>query len=316
MILFLSCATTSPPPTVSDTVAIEAPLPLPPEPEPEPEPEPLRSPEGVAMLDCPETPREGMSCVPGGPYTRGTDEAHKCDQYENIAQHTTVGPVQEIWVQSFYMDKTEVTYSAYQSCVQKGDCPPAKPSYSDYNRPNQPMVGLSWYAADTYCKAQDQFLPSEAQWEKAARGPDGAQTPFGLDTVSCEHAVVMNEDGRSCGTKKLKGSHPDKGRTWEVGLKPAGAYGLYDMVGNAEEWVSDWFSASWETCGDACSGLDPLGPCGTAAKCSGHPLKMVKGGSWYWPAEHAKSWHRRPHVPSNDPYHHFGFRCAASLKSN
>ena len=135
-----------------------------------------------------------------------------------------------------------------------------------------------------------------------------------LIKVSCEQAVIMDGTGRSCGVTKDKGGHTEKGRTWEVGLKPAGVYDIYDMVGNAEEWVADWYSKDFTECGEACLGTDPKGPCGGAADCAGHDKKMVMGGSWYWPAEHAHGWHRRPHFPANKPYHHFGFRCAAAVE--
>jgi formylglycine-generating enzyme required for sulfatase activity len=86
------------------------------------------------------------------------------------------------------------------------------------------------------------------------------------------------------------------------------------MAGNAYEWVADWFSVDYARCGADCSGPDPAGPCGGGAEpCSGHPKKVVRGGSWYWPAYHATTFHRRAHDPDNEPFHHFGFRCAAPL---
>ena len=190
----------------------------------------------------------------------------------------------------------------------------AKPYYSDFNRPEQPMMGASWYAAQKYCAAQGKRLPTEAEWEKGARGPSGDSTPYGLEQVSCKEAVIQDETGRSCGVlKKGSAKLAKKGRVWEVAKKPAGHYGLFDMVGNAEEWVSDWFVADLARCGSDCAGTDPKGPCAGKKNCAKHPYKMVKGGSWYWDASHATGWHRRPHVPNNKPYHHFGFRCAASL---
>jgi formylglycine-generating enzyme required for sulfatase activity len=82
------------------------------------------------------------------------------------------------------------------------------------------------------------------------------------------------------------------------------------MAGNAWEWVNDWYAGSYARCGNDCLGLDPKGPCAGADPCKGVRRKIVKGGSWWWPWEDARGARRRPHVPINKPYHHFGFRCA------
>jgi formylglycine-generating enzyme len=320
-LLFLACSgkdTTSTAPIAE--IQKEVPeIVAPPAPPPPPPPPPkVVSSDGIEMLDCPADTPDGMSCVPGGKMKRGTNEEHSCGQGENKRYKTKFGPEEEIWVQTFLMDKTEVTYEAYQLCLTEKKCDYAKPAYSDFNRPTQPMMGASWYAANKYCQAQGKRLPTEAEWERAARGPNGDTTPFGMAEVTCDNAVIKDASGRSCGVKK-KGGSPEKGRVLEVALKPAGYYGLYDMVGNAEEWVSDWFAPSYESCGEDCKGTSPKGPCAGETTCKkfairdGKALKMVKGGSWYWPAQDATGWHRRPHVPTNKPYHHFGFRCASSI---
>ena len=94
------------------------------------------------------------------------------------------------------------------------------------------------------------------------------------------------------------------------------------MSGNSWEWVADWFSRSYAECGADCEGVDPLGPCArrdepgrpgeVASACPGKTRKIVRGGSWYWDASYATGVWRRPHFPKNQPFHHFGFRCAAS----
>jgi formylglycine-generating enzyme required for sulfatase activity len=89
-------------------------------------------------------------------------------------------------------------------------------------------------------------------------------------------------------------------------------YGLFDMVGNSWEWVDDWNSKSYASCGAACEGVDPRGPCAGEPTCASTRNKIVRGGSWYWEDEKATSVYRRAHVPNNEPFHHFGFRCAAS----
>jgi formylglycine-generating enzyme required for sulfatase activity len=241
----------------------------------------------------------------------GADVEHACNQSENRRYATRWGPPVEAWISTFLLDRTEVTFAAYQACVRAGRCSPAKPAYRDFDRPDQPMVGLSWYQARDFCLAQGGRLPSEAEWERAARGPMGQATPFGDEAVSCAQAVVIDDRGRSCGVTKQHGQ-PEKGRTFVVASTPAGRYGVFDLVGNAEEWVDDWFTPDRAACA-ACQGEDPRGPCAGQPSCPDHPLKMVKGGSWYWEPSHATGWHRRPHFPSNQPYHHFGFRCAYDL---
>lgn len=243
-----------------------------------------------------------MSCIPGGNFLRGTDKGPKNAQ-----------PQATIWQQTFYMDKYEVTVEAYNACVKSGKCPKAHTLYNDYSRPKQPKVGLSWYTAVTFCKAMGKHLPTEAEWEKAARGVDGRLYPWGKKRATCKEAVIKDGRGRSCGITK-KGKHPEKGRTLVVGTRPPNAHGLFDMSGNSWEWVYDWYSSSYKSCKDGCIGPNPRGPCAGKEPCKGYTRRIVRGGSWYWPAEMATTVWRRPHFPANKPYHHFGFRCAASYE--
>lgn len=244
---------------------------------------------------------EGMQCIPGGPFIRGTDDG---------ASNTR--PSATVELSTFYMDTYEVTYAQYKACQKAKSCPRSGPQYTDFNHPNMPIQGVSWFDAVAYCKAHGKQLPSEAQWEKAARGPDGALHPWGAEPATCELAIIRDASGRSCGLKKAI-SKPDTGRPWDVGSRPAGVYGLHDMAGNSWEWVADWYDRSYEKCGEACTGIDPKGPCDGAESCAGRWLKIVRGGSWYWEAERATSVWRRTHKPTNEPFHHFGFRCAATV---
>jgi sulfatase modifying factor 1 len=271
-----------------------------PAPAPAKEPE-LVAPDGTKIVPC-EEPPPGMACIPGGPFIRGSDDGPK-----------NTRPQATVWLQTFYMDLYEVTNEQYQACRATKKCRRARPLYNDFFRPKQPIVGGDWYSAVEYCAWRGGHLPTEAQWEKAARGPDGALHPWGNEPATCESAVIEDERGRSCGVRK-KMEHPTKGRTFVVGTRPAGVYGLFDMSGNAWEWVADWASKDYAACGDACVGTDPKGPCGGDEPCRGHTQKVVRGGSWYWPAKYATGIHRRTHYPANAPeFHHFGFRCAASL---
>lgn len=244
-----------------------------------------------------------MSCIPGGRAWRGTD-----DGPDNAKPRT------EVWLQTYWMDKFEVTIAEFRACQKRGACPKGGPFYPDFSRPHQPIVGMSWIAARAYCLAHGKQLPTEAQWEAAARGPEGAAFPWGDEPATCRRAVIRDKRGRSCGTPMARSSEPYKGRTFVVGSRPAGAYGLFDMAGNAWEYVADWYAPDLATCGTACAGIDPRGPCDGAEQCPGHPDKMVKGGSWYWSAELAAGWVRRPQPPNNSPFHHYGFRCAATAE--
>lgn len=272
-----------------------------PAPAPEPEPEPTL-PDGTPIVPCAEPP-PGMACIPGGAFLRGTDE----EEPANARPQATV------WLQTFYMDVNEVTFREYKQCQKDRRCDRAGPKYLDFDHPNMPIQGVSWFHSRKYCQVHGKDLPTEAQWEKAARGPDGDVYPWGNEPVTCELAIIKDDKGRSCGLKKGK-SKPETGRPWDVGSRPIGRYGLYDMVGNSWEWVIDWYTESYEACGEDCQGVDPRGPCDGDETCAKHYMRIVRGGSWYWDETRATGIFRRPHFPANEPFHHFGFRCAATVE--
>jgi formylglycine-generating enzyme required for sulfatase activity len=272
----------------------------------EPPPEPPKLPDGTPIVPC-EDPPLGMACIPGGPFLRGTD----------AEAPTNARPQATVWLQTFYLDVHEVTYEEYEACEKAepkaARCDRAGPQYLDFDHPKMPIQGVSWFHSRKYCQLHGKDLPTEAQWEKAARGPEGELYPWGDEPVTCERAIIKDAKGRSCGLPKGK-SKPETGRPWDVGSRPAGRYGLYDMMGNSWEWVLDWYSRSYAECGGQCEGVEPKGPCGGAETCPRHYMRVVRGGSWYWDAEHATGVFRRPHFPANEPFHHFGFRCAASAE--
>lgn len=255
------------------------------------------------MSSCAGLDVDGMKCVPAGPFVRGAD-----------GKDPRARPQETVTLDVFFMDTTEVTTAAYKACVSSGKCKKAGPNYSDFSHPQQPVTGVNWFHADAYCRAQGKRLPTEAEWEKAARGPFGWRFAWGSQKATCARAVVKDRRGRSCGKlKKGRSGKPDVGRPEHVAQRPVGVYGLYDMAGNSWEWVADWYAPSYAACGDACRGENPRGPCRGNSPCKGHDKKVVRGGSWYWPGHMAAATYRRAHVPRNRPFHHFGFRCAASL---
>jgi formylglycine-generating enzyme required for sulfatase activity len=273
---------------------------------------------GVAVDDpvCGTTP-DAMACIPAGPFVRGVDhDSHRCEQPgqpEDRASSST--PAMTITLDTFYLDRTEVTNEAYGRCVARGQCASLKPRYPGFDDPEEPVTGVSWFDADAYCHVVGKRLPTEAEWEKAARGPNGDTHPWGNAPATCARAVIQEDGRRACG-RDQPGEMAERGRIWPVGSKGAGRYGLYDMIGNAEEWVADWWTPSWSECGAACAGKNPKGPppC-PSVWCANHEYKVLRGGSWFWPAEHATGYHRRRHVPSNNPFHHVGFRCALAPAS-
>ena len=261
--------------------------------------------EPVATVPCVPAP-DGMACVPGGAFVMGRDDGPPNER-----------PAHRVWVQTFYLDTHEVTFADYQRCARAKACDARRPIYSDFNRPRQPMVAVTWFQAVQYCRWAGKRLPSEAQWEKAARGPDGEWNPWGNEPATCERAIIADARGRSCGVPKAGLARlAAVGRTFEVGARGPFRYGLHDLVGNSWEWVADWFAGNYAGCGSACEGVEPRGPCGDRPggleKCPGRKEKVLRGGSWYWDASQATGTFRRPYVPENEPVSHFGFRCAAT----
>jgi serine/threonine-protein kinase len=170
--------------------------------------------------------QDGMLRVPGGKFI----------MLSGLAKNQP--PPRAITLAPFWIDRTEVAVGAYRACVAKGGCPrPAKTSASctfDLGDGDLPISCVHWNDADAFCRAQGKRLPSEIEWEYAARGNAGTVYPWG-GAVSCKIAVtLMNErTGKSCGV-----GHPDR-----VGVHPAGAsvFGVLDMSGNVEEWTADWY---------------------------------------------------------------------------
>ncbi len=250
----------------------------------------------------------GMQCIPEGEFIRGSN-TYEADEK----------PETKIFVSEFHIDFNEVTNEEINKCFASGkcrDCLKTKkctyigPKYGKpYLGSKQPAAGIPWYTARDYCEFVGKRLPTESEWEKAARGTTGNLFPWGNEWATCERAIIEDEQGRKgCVPKKI--DPPRFMPTMPVGSRPAGVYGLYDMAGNSWEWVQDWYSP-YKSCGEACFGKDPKGPCGGAETCPGYTHRVLKSGSWWWPATYARGSKRRHNDPGyKEEYHHFGFRCA------
>jgi formylglycine-generating enzyme required for sulfatase activity len=237
--------------------------------------------------ECGKVP-EGMACVPGGLFWRGADDAGDDRK-----------PRTQIWVSTFWIDTHEVTNEEFNACIKAGACKKHE-RYKGFMGARQPAVGITWYNAHAYCAWAGKRLPTEAEWEKAARGPGGDLYPWG-------------NDAPTCGLAQFRGCSPPT--TLDVGSFSPGHYGLFDMAGNGYEWVQDWYSPCYDGCeggcGEACSGKDPKGPCdGMGEKCSGFlKLKVLRGGSWFWPSSQIPASWRRPYKPDSGE-HRLSVRCA------
>ncbi|MCB1174284.1 MAG: SUMF1/EgtB/PvdO family nonheme iron enzyme [Leptospiraceae bacterium] len=255
---------------------------------------------GSGYKPCPADLPTDMACVPGGFFWRGSNDSQWKDER----------PAMQIELSTFLIDKYEVTVRKYQECVKSGACQLVQSNYLHMRKPDFPQLKANWFQARDYCKAQGKRLPTEAEFEKASRGPDGELYSWGNQAADCSLAVIKDKRGkRGC----VGGFIHDTGTVANVGSRPAGRYGLFDMTGNAHEWVADWYHPDYQKCGVDCNGRDPQGPCAGRDTCPGFGHKVIKGGSWYWDADWARAAKRRDWQPSNEPPHHFGFRCAKSL---
>jgi serine/threonine-protein kinase len=201
-----------------------------------------------------------MMYVPAGTFSMGSE---KNDDEK---------PIHSVYLDAYYIDKFEVTNAAYKRCADSGKCtPPGKNSsftrsayYTNPEFDEYPVIYVDWIMAKTYCEWRGARLPTEAEWEKAARGTDGRMYPWG-EKLSCDKANYDNRTGnkRGCGI-----GDTSKVGSYFNGVSP---YGLYDMAGNVLEWVNDWYS---ETYYKNSPTSNPLGP-------SSGTSHVRRGGSWY-----------------------------------
>jgi formylglycine-generating enzyme required for sulfatase activity len=174
-----------------------------------------------------------MVLVPAGSFEMGSNNGFADER-----------PVHDVSLAAFYIDQHEVTNEQYAQCVKAGQCerPPWEGSYtheSYYGNPQYdkyPVIGITWGQAGAYCQWREARLPTEAEWEKAARGEAGHTYPWG-ESITCQ---VANYGG----TKEAEGCVGD---TTPVGAYPTGAspYGAYDMSGNVLEWTADWYDINY-----------------------------------------------------------------------
>ncbi len=153
-------------------------------------------------------------------------------------------PLHEVSLDAFYIDIYEATNSVYARCVSAGICqPPSQTTlltgeiyYGNPTYDNYPVNFVSWDDAKIYCEWRDARLPTEAEWEKAARGGlDGKKYPWGDNLSTCEKGVATGANKWDC----------NHYAPVEVGSYSPNGFGVYDMAGNMQEWVADWFDKDY-----------------------------------------------------------------------
>jgi formylglycine-generating enzyme required for sulfatase activity len=236
-----------------------------------------------------------MALVPAGPFSMGSNSGADDEK-----------PVHSIFLDDFYIDIYEVTNTRFAECVDAGVCDtPAdttsfdssysrahyygNPEYDDY-----PVIYVSWYDAHDYCGWRGARLPTEAEWEKAARG--------GLDekTYPWGNEAPVREFGAANGASFNDASNVTD--TDQVGSYSPNGYGLFDMAGNLWEWVSDWYDEDYYA---NSTGRNPSGP-----DEDGFPV--IRGGSWSDSEIRLRVSDRRFNDPKSGALN-IGFRCARDV---
>ncbi len=229
--------------------------------------------------------------IPAGEFLMGSTDADLAKAKESCpdCDFPDEQPQYTIYLDSYQIGKYEVTNEQYAQCVRASVCA----SSSRYLEPDfaqHPVVYVSWDDADTFCQWTGGRLPTEAEWEKAARGANGRGFPWGNEAPD---ETLLNFNG-------------NVGDTTEVGKYPKGVspYGALDMAGNVSEWVYDWYDPSYYSNSPS---KNPGGP-------ESGDIRVLRGGAWSYGSSLARSADRDRNYPGVRSVN-FGFRCARSRDS-
>jgi len=227
-----------------------------------------------------EEAKKQMVAIPAGDFFMGCNEAvdQQCNNDEK--------PGRQVYLDAFSIDKYGVTVADYRQCVEAGGCSLDgltqyySCNWNERGRVNHPITCVDWNQARQYCQWAGKRLPTEAEWEKAARGPEGLVYPWG------------NQWDRSKANVGGVGTVP-------VGSYPPGkSYAVYDMAGNVWEWMADWYDGNYYKWAPS---RNPKGP-------DSGQSRVLRGGSWLDAPRLARTATRNWDAPG----HRFaiGFRCA------
>ena len=245
----------------------------------------------------------GSVTIPGGAFRMGCDK-----ETEGTCPEDAV-PTHEVALSSYVMDKFEVPVELFEKCISENVCtndnaeePHYRTSSDSYqcnignpDRKNHPANCVTWRGAKAYCEWLGKRLPTEAEWENAARSGKVQIYPWG-DTpeASCDN-TVMKSSANGCGSNT----------TSPVGSKPDGAseLGIFDLSGNVAEYTGDWYEKKFYSTDEA-SQQDTQGP----AEPEKDKYKVIRGGSYIYGESHTRSSFRSS-AKLDDPAIDFGFRC-------
>ncbi len=221
--------------------------------------------------------------------------------HENLNDSATLHEVNITY--DYWLGKHEVTQAQWQKIMGNKELHPQKPSPFRNVNPDFPVVSISYYDVELFLDKLNDLsteyrfrLPTEAEWEYACRA--GTKTPFSFGTALDDSLANYNP--------KIQSKYAKKGTNLErpasIGSYPANQWGLHDMHGNVWEWVSDWYAPY-----SSGKVTNPTGPYKGKAK-------VIRGGSWYFGAENAKSSHRQTHEPNLWGFS-IGFRVVCEKKN-
>jgi|GEM_PF-702665 formylglycine-generating enzyme required for sulfatase activity len=228
-------------------------------------------------------PPEGMVLIPAGEFLMGAEDGLP-----------DMRPMHRVYLSSYWLDKYEVTNTQYRQCVDGGGCTPPKDrqAFDDPERSQHPVTSVTWTQARAYCEWRGKRLPTEAEWEKAARGTDGRRYPWG----NSEDVIK----GRPKNGEIKAGAHS----TEQIGSQAAtvSPYGVHDLVGSVWEWVKDWYAEDFYQMSPA---RDPQGPLRGS-------FRVLRGGDWNErPLELRASYRSWDEMTYWGPA--LGFRCAQDV---
>jgi formylglycine-generating enzyme required for sulfatase activity len=261
----------------------------------------------------------GRVRIPGGTFTMGSSAAEmlaaielcereiraaQCHDPELVAMVRAQGSAHTVTLSSFELDRVEVTVAEYRRCVAVGTCSPPQPPDDVTWAGNIPVTYVRWEDASTYCRWAAGRLPTEAEWEYAARGSEGREFPWGhiYNPHLANHGAWANDP-----TDRTDGY---------VGLAPVGSFpsgatplGVLDLAGNAAEWVADVFE--FDAAGRPVGYL-PDAQIDPPPHAAGGGLHVVRGGSYIDAPMWLRGAARQAVLVSRSPW--VGFRCAADVR--